>query len=350
MSEHNTTKQNNDEVDLIEILRYLGNGIKRFFAFIGSVFYNIFALFMMLLIFLSKYMLLLGATIIIGFILFYIAQSQENSFESVAIVHTNYRSEFALKSRLEEYNQLIIKADFKTLADKLEIKLEDAEAFEMFTMDPMFSNNKMRFDYYDFIYETDSTIQKDFSFETYYENLKFEDYKEYEITAVSSKKDVFGKLDQKLWDFSENANLYKFKQREHNLLLRKKEIIKEILDGLDSTKTAERKALLKSIEQTATTNIEVGSNKQFLDHKALYEYEADLTKSLVNAEKSLTNNEELIYVINDFQNVGNSVEDKKKYAYLILPLAITILILLFAQLLKYLKKEETQDSWRFKKL
>ena len=128
------------------------------------------------------------------------------------------------------------------------------------------------------------------------------------------------------------------------------QIIKEILDGLDSTKTAERKALHKSIEQTATTNIEVGSNKQFLDHKALYEYEADLTKSLVNAEKSLTNNEELIYVITDFQNVGNSVEDKKKYAYLILPLAITILILLFAQLLKYLKKEETQDSWRFKKL
>ena len=202
MSEHNTNKQTNEEVDLIGIFTIIGNGFKRVFNFFGKILYNLFALIMRLLIFIRKKIVYILIAFVLGLVYTSISDKLgADVYESQAILQTNFQVELQLKSRLEEYEQLIENNDTIELGRRLEITPEEAASIYDFDIKPFYSMNRMRFEYYDYIYETDSTIKSSFTFDEYEEDLRFEDYKEYEIKVVSGNKDVFEDLNEnKIWD------------------------------------------------------------------------------------------------------------------------------------------------------
>jgi hypothetical protein len=355
MSEHNTNKQTNEEVDLIGIFTIIGNGFKRVFNFFGKILYNLFALIMRLLIFIRKKIVYILIAFVLGLVYTSISDKLgADVYESQAILQTNFQVELQLKSRLEEYEQLIENNDTIELGRRLEITPEEAASIYDFDIKPFYSMNRMRFEYYDYIYETDSTIKSSFTFDEYEEDLRFEDYKEYEIKVVSGNKDVFEDLNEKLWDFSNFDNLELSKKRNQEMYLRKRALLEKTLSNIDSTRAAKRKALVKQAENNNTNGsrniFEMGGNSGVSEEQVLYENEKLIRDELFMIDEKISRSENIINVIKKFEKTGVKPKSTNKIFSILYFVFGAIIILLIIEFFKYLSREETVNKWTFRKL
>ena len=120
MSIKNT--QNNEEVDLGQLFRAIGNMFQQFFQFIGTVFKNLFLAFVWLVFFIKRRIIIFTVTALIGLALgIFLDTTSPPTYKSSISVKQNYETGENLYGSIVYYNGLIRDGDFKVLADVLAI-------------------------------------------------------------------------------------------------------------------------------------------------------------------------------------------------------------------------------------
>ena len=355
MSEETTQKKDSqEEINIIELFKVIGNGFGNLFRWIGRLIHNVFVLFILILSFLKKYLIFIIIAAILGFVAERIASKYKSEvYEATAVVQTNYEIEFQLRARIQEFNELIINQDSIKLGRLLEIEPSKAAKLISFEIEPIYSINKLRFDYYDYIYEQDSTLQKNFSFNMYEEEMRFEDYDNFEITAHSSENESFSLLNNKLWDFSDSPNITDRRDREMDVLLNKKKLLENSLKSIDSTRSVLRQVLITEANKPqngAGTNIDLGAKEAYKETPELYSYEKDLSLELVSTIQDINKSKNFVNVIKRFPEYGSPFRIIKSYYLSIAFILLAILIILGIKLFKYLGSVEQNETWKFKKL
>lgn len=355
MSEETTPKRE-EEVDLAQLFKIIGNAIRSLFVFIYSILYNIYAFIILCLLFLKSNILYLIIAVGIGYGISHIKDSSSTlaTYEGTAILQPNFQLEFQLQSRIEDFNQLISVADTLKLSQELKIPLDKASTLQGFEIEPIFSVNKLRFDYYNYIYEQkDTTLYKKFTFDMYREDLRFEDYTDYEIKVFSTDKNAIGLLGNTLWNFEDSENLQNRKLRELEVFQNQKMLLERTLKSIDSTRTTQRQVMLKEAERTnnaSNTSIDLGSRQTYKEEPKIYEYENILREELVTTITNIESRKNLVNVLKSFPESGKIASGTDRQYYMLFALFLAIFILLAIKLWKHLASFESEGGVKFKKI
>ncbi len=347
---HNT---NNDDVDILQLLKLIGQGIKSIFQALGAILHNLYVFIISVLLFFKRNFVYLVASVILGFVINQLhTKYNEAIYEAKAIIEPNFDIELEIKSRLEDFNQLIGNKDTIQLADMLNISASQAANLRSFEIEPIEDLNNIRKKYYEYIGNDENIPGPKLTFDEYLQDISFEDYSEFSIIVESSDKSIFGKLGSAIWDFSNDSNVQKRQQMLTQASRLNKKYLENSLNSLDSTRITQRKVMLSEANRTSTasTSIDLGNKESFAEQPQLYEYERLLRQEIVDTSSFLETNKDIVIIVKGFpQNGTKKLNFIGTYA---IPISVifVVVILLLIRLIKYLNRIEEQGTLSYKKI
>lgn len=353
MSTETTPKHSNDEVDILQIFKLIGDGIKKALQFFYNLIYNIFVFIIQILMFLKRNILYIVGAALLGFGLsYFLERNNLPIYEGEAIVEPNFQTELELRSRIDQFNLLLAEENHTQLAEDLNIDVDQASEIIYFEMNPIYSLNKQRYDYYDYIYEKDSTLSKTFTFDMYLENMRFEDYPEFAIRIVSLNQHIYKDLGNSIWDFSDSENIKKRQQFLTESYRVNKKYLENTLKSIDSTRSTLRQVMISEANKNsnATTTFDLGSNSTYSERPELYNYEKELRLELMQVIRAIEGTNEVVNVTKNFPKSGRLVLSSQRNNIIIAFVSAVIVILLLISLVKYLSKAEKNKVFTYRKL
>jgi uncharacterized membrane protein (UPF0136 family) len=189
------TKTPNEEVDLGQLFKVIGNGFRNFFNAIGNLFKSLFHYLILVLIFVKKNILFLGlATLLGGIIGYFIDKNNDPFFSSEMIIKTNYGSAKRLNNQKEYINNLIKDEDSVALANYFNIKSTEASQLVSFQVEPFEKQKNLLIDYDYFMVRRDTNYVKEFNFKDFSNRVSDEDLRFQKVTFYALNDAIFGKL------------------------------------------------------------------------------------------------------------------------------------------------------------
>ncbi len=341
--EQNTTPTS-EEIDLGKLFTMIGNGFKKMFNGIASVFKAIFHSIILTLIFFKKHAVKFVIAIVIGGLIGYFLDADKKpKYKSTMLVETNFGSGHQLYNKLEYINSLIAQKDSITLNKIFNVPFNKIRPLKKIVIEPYEPEKNVMLEYDYYIQNTDTiyTFAQDFTIKDFQARMSDPDYRLQEITAVSSELGSFSKLKEGIISLVENKyfkNKFEIKNKE---LQDKKIILEKDLKQIDSLRVLYKNvALLEAQKEHApSTNINLS------DKGKLQNLDLDLFKerrSLLNQLKQL--NEDIvrsnfiIKVVSDF-NIGekmNAISSKKWFLGSVFSFLLVLFSILGLKLNKYL--------------
>jgi len=333
-----------EEVDLGKLFKLIGDGFRNMFSSIAKLFSRFFHYIIISIIFIKTNFIKIAIATLLGAVLGYVLEmNDEPVFQSDAILETNFGSGKELYNQTNNLNYLLGKEDYKSIAEKFNISIDEAKTILGFNIEPFEKNKSLikEFDYYK--QHTDTIYTRDLTPEVYAKRLQDEDYRLQKITALSFNQDVFNKLNKGISKISENEYFNKVLNLKVSELNSKKDLLKKNLIVIDSIREVYKKVALLSAknENSSATNI------NFSDKKNSTNSDIELfkqTNSIMYQLKSV--NEDIIrsgFIVNTISEFGigyqeESISNKKWFKYGVLAGLLMILSILGLKFNKYLDR------------
>lgn len=354
MSKETTPQSNNnEEVDLGQLFKIIGNGFRNLFLFIKSIFVGLFDLVMLFLIFIQKHFIKFVIAGVLGLLLgFYLEKEQGDIFESKMIVEPNFKSVEQLYNNISFYNRLAKEKDTLGLVKAFALSSnEEAGSILKIVVEPYNNENKKIEQFNNFVKRLDTTTIKAVTYEDYLKNYDELDASYHQISLISNNKFIAKKIQNVIVEsISENEYFKLQKQISDENIELKGNIFKEQLTVIDSLQEVYKKVLIETAKYPNTgTNINLANEKtssnkelEILDKKELIKDElVDL-----NLERARKNN--TINIISDFPERSVKVQGllkSKKLYYAGVFILLTLGFLLLIEVNKFIKnyKEQRQS-------
>jgi hypothetical protein len=324
---------NQEEVDLGQLFKLIGQGISNFIKGIKNFFVGILNLFIQAALFLKKNFIKIAAITLLGFAFgFYKDYTNPTVFEATMQVEPNNNSTQQLYNEVEAINNAI-KQKNSSVIKQLELNTDD---FVYAEITPVVSN-KIQLDIFNrFIKTLDTTTIKDVEYSRFVKELANTDYPEHKIVLNTNNQLVFEKYQKILFEnVSKNALLQARQKVSLENLNYKEEKLKKSLRDIDSLRVIYNKVLLAEAKKS-NSGTKIITAKQ--DGKSnveleLYAKNNKIINDLSTIAQQKANNQQLIQISANFSSVGKAKKallDRQfiKFGFFAFLLSI-VLILLF---------------------
>ena len=343
----------NEEVDLGQLFKLIGNMFTNFFNFIGNIFKGLFHVLVLLLLHFYKRVLWYVGAVVLGVIIGLLMDNLKEPVYSASLyVKPNYGSVRQVYENIQELNQLASEdKDIKSLSEGLGITMEQAGSIKEFSVAPDVDESEIMLSFSNYKKQLDSVSRLETSYDRYVESTAYYTYVIHRVIVKSTDKFVFKDLAGVLAERI-STNAFIEKQREAQDFLFKGEIIaidKQIrqIDSLTNLYLEIRKN-----ESEKESNSVSGGLLSGVESKVDLIDETDLVNKKFTLEKEKRDKiankvliENTVNVVSDFPATG--YEDLIWYQHFKLSIPIVFLALSFITfsllaLVGFLKKQELE--------
>lgn len=335
MSDNPQQQNTNDEVDLGQLFKLIGDAFNKLINFIGSIFKVVFSVFIYTLKAIVVNFKIIAITIIVACLLGYGLQKfKPDTYESTMLVKTYYDSKYQLVDNINYYRSLVDEGDYNTLSEIFDAKedvLKNIVNLEI-EIGPETENERLK-DYNKFIKSLDTVSKlEDISFEDFIDN-RSEYYGDFfSITVMSTQKNIFPKLNKGFENSFTNLYSLKKKQKSDSLIGIQKKNILEQLNQVDSLQKIYIKVLADE-SQAKTSEITLGegglslsSDKSNTKEYELLNKEIELRNQLRSLEERRVNEDVFFEVVSSFQKVGKKTSKWYTNYLLVFPVLAFIIL------------------------
>ena len=349
-----STQQNipKEEIDLGSLFSSIGKGFSNLFNSIGNFIKTIFHYILVLLIFIKKNIIIIGATTVIGVLIgFFQQKNTPPVYSSEMLIETNYNSGNRLYRQLEYVNGLLADEDFDKVSELLNISNEQAAELISFEAEVFNLNKQVLADYDNFVQYKDSLFTKKFELGDFKDRKSQEDYRFHIVTAVGLKPTSFEKLNTSFVTLIENDYYKTLKERklkEENL---KKRIVLANINDLDSLQKRYNKvALLQANRGIKVHEVSVSTrSKEDQEHNFDLDIYDQFKKEFFELEKinvNIDKYEQIVRIKDGFKKglIEKGISSKKWVTYGIYGFLLALLVLFGLRFNKYLGEYEKETA------
>ena len=305
-------KNTEEEVDLGSLFIIIGKGFAKFFNFIGSIFKELFHVFVSLLLFIRKHFIkfviatILGAGI--GFALNF-TKIGKDIYEAQMLIQPNFGITKQLYNDIRYYNSLISQKDTLRIMEALNLDLKEASNLKKVEIKPVKNEYDIVHGYNSLALSLDTIASKKYSLKEYKNVFTHYDYRVHTIHAESVDKDVFPKIQKAIINsISKNEYFQRVKNISVKDLYRSDSLFRRNLTQLDSLAKVYMQVLLKESEKTtAGTSIDLGGQNNSVKELDLFQTKIAINNDLNELTQEIILKEELVNVISGFPSVGYKV-------------------------------------------
>tara|TARA_R110000868_G_scaffold82956_10_gene234153 strand:+ start:50778 stop:51833 length:1056 start_codon:yes stop_codon:yes gene_type:complete len=333
-----------EEVDLGQLFYLIGNGFKKLFNFIGSIFKGIFGLLIRFLLFIQKHFLKFVIAGVIGIgIGIYLDMIKETKFLSTMVVEPNFNSVQQLYNNINFYNELAEAQDSLALAEAFDISKKEAATIKKFSVES-YSDENQKVQLFDkFVRSLDTTTQRAIDMGAYLKNFNSFDARFHTISVIASNNGIAKKIQPSIINSISRNDYFNLQKKisDTNIELQESVYNKQITE-IDSLQLLYKKVMLKEADKTMQgTNISLGENgdKENKELSLINKME-ELKTSLVKLNEERANKSSILNVISAFPRKGVEVKGIfNSYKFIIpsLLILLTGLVLIILSLNTYLK-------------
>ena len=332
-----------EEVDLGNLFKVIGKGIKNFYNFLGDILQSIFHYFILFLIFIKNNLLKLGLALVLGFMVgLFLHYLNPKTYVSEMIVETNYGSGMQLYKQIDYLNDLVKKKDSISLSSVLNINVDDASKISNFKVSPYQPSQNLYNAYDEYLIKTDTIFTRDYKFEDFKKRVDKYDLRYHQIEVSSELSTIFTKLSTSLIYLVE-SDYYKNKRDiKLNEINQKLSVLNKNLIQVDSLRKTYKKVALKEAENNSSTStIQIAKSDEEQDENdiKLFETTNDLLNNISWTNQDLVRKNNVVNIISDFDKVGvpdNNITHKKYFRLPLLFLSFMLAWILIRQLNSYL--------------
>ena len=351
MSEQNTPQ--NEEVDLGQLFKLIGNMFSNFFNFIGNIFKGAFHLFILVLVHFYRGLKWYIAAVVIGVIVGYILdKNTEPAYVGNLYIETNFGSSRQVYENINNLNQLAeVDQDSVELAKILGLTVAESATIHGFTVEADVDENTMVRSFSQYKSQLDSVSLLDVSYDRYVESLAFYNFVIHKVSVVSSDKFIFQKL---VGDFSQEISTNTNIKRKREILIenwnREIATLDKQIREIDSLANQYLKIRIAESEKEALPNtgssLFLGGTEQksdLIDESKLLQQKYSLEAKKRGILEALSDNDSPVNVIADFPSSGYESSEWYTKMKLVLPIvffALTFFGSLAYLLLGYLKEQD----------
>jgi len=334
-----------EEVDLGNLFKVIGKGIKNFFYLIGGFLQSLFHYFILLLLFLKKHALKLGLALLVGFIIGFVFHKLEpKSYVSIMIIETNYGSGMQLYKQIDYLNDLVKKKDSTSLSKVLNIDIKEVATISDIKVSAYQPQRNLYKAYDEYLQKTDTIYTRGFEFEDFKKRMIEYDLRYHKIGVNSKSKMVFGKLTPSIINLVENDYYKQSKEIKLNELQQKFSILNKNLEQIDTLRNTYKEVSLKEAENpssSSTIKIAKSENEKGENDIELFQISYELLNSISRTNDDLIRKNNIINIISDFDKIGvpdKNITHKKYFQFAILFFGLMLGWILLGQLNDYLEK------------
>ena len=333
-----------DEIDLGQLFQMIGNGFKKFFNFIDSIFKGIFHVIILFLLFLQKHFIKFVVAGVIGLTIgIFLDMNKEPKYISTMVVEPNFNSVQQLYNNINFYNELAKANDSAALAETMDITMSEAATIKKFAVES-YSDENQKVQLFDkFVRSLDSATQKAIDMENYLKNFNSLDARFHTISVTASNNDIGKKIEPFIIGSISKNDYFKLQQRinDQNINLQDS-IYKSQLVGIDSLQRLYKRVMEKEAEKPLQgTSISLGENgSQENKELALINQVDKLKQNLVSLNEERANKSSILNVISAFPRRGVEIKgiwNSNKFRIPLAFIGITLLFLSLWNLNSYLK-------------
>lgn len=332
-----------EEVDLGNLFKVIGKGIKNFFNFIGDLLKSIFHYFILILVFLKNHALKLGLALFIGFIIGFILHKLEpKSYVSNMIVETNYGSGVQLYKQINYLNNLVNKKDSVSLANALGINTNEAAKISGLKVSVFNPERSLYSAYDEYLKNTDTIFTRNFKFEDFKKRVDKHDLRFHQIKVSSELNNIFTKLTPEITQLVEN-DYYKSKRDiKLNEINQKLAVLNKNLMQIDTLRKTYKEVSLKEagkLSGASTIEISKSVTENNINDIKLFETSNEILNNINETNIDKIRKNKIINIISDFDKIGvpdKNITHKKYFQFAILFFGLMLGWILFRKLNKYL--------------
>lgn len=354
MSENTQPTPQNDEVDLGQLFKMIGNAFQKLFDFIALVFKTIFRILVLVIAHFYKKAKWYAIAAVLGLILGYFSNKIDTKeYAANMFIETNFNSSRQAYEVIKEFNQLAaVDKDTMELAKRLSITQTQASTLKGFYIEADRDETVLLKDFLTYKSELDSLSQLEANFEDYKREQSDYQFKEHKIGVITTDKFVFKTINEGLIsEFEDNEYIEKLKKATLDNLNEQEAQIDLQLKSLESLKETYLEIRKRESEKEFTsgqgTNFYVtgGGEKTELikDETVILEKMSELEEIKRDIAIERVESEKLINIISNFPDSGYELIKWYKNKILLLPVVCFVLLFLFFSIKGLGKYIESQN-------
>jgi len=353
MSESKKTKNKNQEVDLIVFFNLIGNVFNRIYNFIASILKFIFSFIIYIVkVFIDQWKVIFGVVIIATLLGYALEKTRPMTYQSDMLVEPYFGSKYQLITNIKYFNALIKEKDYDALRDvflvddSTDTDIKKITGFSI-SPGPETENDKI-LQYQGFMKRLDSTRKEEMNFDDYIQNRSIHSGDLFLITAFSTKKNIFKKLEKGILSaFTNEYSAEEFKKKEQLRELQKQNLLTQ-LQEMDSLKNFYIR-LRTDESQKGSQTFSLGELSLSTDSKSttrefeLLEKENEIRNQLRSLEEQKIEENKVFDVISSFQGIGevkSSLLDKYTLIFPAVALLMLCLTYICKRIITYTKNYE----------
>ena len=336
-------KQGSDEVDLGQLLKYLGDAIRTVIEAIKGLLANMASGVLWLMLLIRRNIAVLGLTFIIFAVGgYFLDQRLPQRYISKMVVEPNFNSVQQLYNSIEFFNNLAETEDSIVLGTALNIESSLAARLEKIKVES-FSDENQKLKLFDqFIRDLDTLTAQSINMQEYLENFNSLDARFHQITVISESSDLATRIQPAIISSIESNEYFRLQKRisDENLALQES-VYKKQLSEIDKVLELYQSVMLKEAENPGqVTTISLGEGGETTNREIELIQEREILKNrIVNLNRERANKTYILNIISDFPSKGSELRGFWNRMVLLVPVVATtacLLVLLFIQFNKYL--------------
>lgn len=342
-------KSNEEEIDLGQLFSLIGKGFSNIFNFFGNIISSIFYLFISALLFVKKHTIKLAIGTVIGAIGggLYQTYFKVPTYESSMTVQPNFGSTIQLYKNIDFYQNLVRQKDYERLATSLSISVEESKNINKFSVEPYSNANQTLLAFKRFTSDLDSATVNKIDFESFSENQPAESFRFHIVNVESKDKYIFGKLRSPIISsIVRNPYYDQVKSTSYLNLLSSKKALESSMKELDSLRVLYKEVMLSESKKTTSgTNIYMSSTDSNDKEIVVFDKYMRMNEELINVNKKLTEENDVINVVSSFNPVGMKLAGlKRNYKILGGVLGFLIIFLTYGTIFLNAKLTEYEEK------
>ena len=355
MSTNSNKPNTNEEVDLGQLFKLIGNAFDRFFNFIYNIFKSFFLAFVWLVFFVKKRIIILVLASVFGFVYGLLnSKSAAPKYESSVIVVQNYPTGENLYNSVSYYNDLVRQGDFQTLGIVLNLGEEKAQSILSFEVEPVVSENDKLLAFNNYVQKLDSLASTKIEYEDFLLNNEDHTHKYQQVKISSTQRNNFKSVFESIVETINSNPFFKNEQYKDIAGLNKtKEGLELALVKSDSLQSTYKRVLEQGLNSDKASEIGItfegsGETDKTKEYD-LYQSDLVLRSELVEVERELLDKQFIIEAISNKQDSGFASNTKEffgnqlsvKLYFTVVLFLSAFIILLGLEFFKFLEKYKT---------
>ena len=345
-------KKSNEDVDVGQLFKVIGNIFNKFFLFVEGIFNNLFLAFVWLVFFIRKRAVIFLITALAGLgIGFLFDKTSPPTYKSTISVKQNYETGENLYGSIIYYNGLLQDGDYKVLGEVLGIEEKSTKEIVGFSIEPVITDNDRVILFDRYITDLDSLAISKIEYEDFVQNI--EDYKhKFQQISIKSKtrvnfNSVFNNI---VKNIATNDFFLNEQAKDISELQQSKAALDKALIKSDSLQRTYKRVLENRLDSNAAADIGIsfdGNNDSDKTYEFdLYKSDIEIRKEIVKIERELKDKQNIIDLISSKQDSG-FVDNTKdllgvsfsiKTYYMFALILATFGLLLAMEFLNYLER------------